>query len=68
MEIGRFTPIVVNGKIVGAVNEDCPEDAKVIPAVIFAPYFSKEIMTKIDGSRFILNLTATLEVPEDEIF
>lgn len=68
MEIERFTPIVINGKIIGTVTENCSENTQAIPAVIFAPYFNKEFMTKVDGRKFILNLTATLEVPEDENF
>ena len=68
MEIERFTPIVVNGKVIGAVTENCSEDIQAIPAVIFTPYFDKGVMTKVDGRKFILNLTATIEVPEDENF
>ena len=66
MKIEKFTPIIVNGKIIGAVSEDCSEDNKIIPAVIFPIYFAKEIQNNTNGEKSIINLTAILEPPEDE--
>ena len=70
MIIPKHTPIIINGKIIGAVAEDCTDERKVIPVNVFLTHFEIEEFQNIYGEKELLALTATFSEPltEDEIF
>lgn len=73
MKISKHTPIVVNGKIIGAVAEDCDnEKCKAISVNLFLCHFEEETFTSVSGKKDIFALTATISIPivprEDENF
>lgn len=70
MIIPKHTPIIVNGKIIGAVAEDCTDEKKTIPVNVFLTHFEAKKFQNIYGEKELLSLTATFSVPltEDENF
>lgn len=70
MIIPKHTPIIINGKIIGAVAEDCTDERKAIPVNVFLTHFEVEKFQNMYGKEELYALTAIFSVPltEDEIF
>lgn len=76
MIIPKYTPIIINGKVIGAVAEDCTvaegctDERKVIPVNVFLMHFEMEKFQNMYGEEELHALIATLSVPptRDEIF
>ena len=70
MKIEKMTPIIVNEKVIGFVNDNCDKNDAGVPAIIFPMFFDNHYLRDKKGyeTEHILALSATFEAPEDEKF
>lgn len=70
MKIDKMTPIIVNGRVIGFVDDVCDKNDAGVPAIIFPMFFDNHYMRDKNGyeNDHVLALSATFEVPEDENF
>ena len=67
-KISKYTPVVVNGQVIGIVMEDTLLESPVLPIGLFYTCFTQDYIRKENGELELYSINAVIPQPEDEIF
>lgn len=67
-KINKYTPVVVNGQVIGVVMEDTLLESPVLPIGLFYPCFTQDYIKKENGELELYSINAIIPEPEDENF
>ena len=67
-KISKYTPVVVNGQVIGIVMEDTLLESPVLPIGLFYTCFTQDYIRKENGELELYSINAVIPQPEDENF
>lgn len=67
-KISKYTPVVVNGQVIGVVMEDTLLESPVLPIGLFFTCFTQDYIKKENGELELYLINAVIPQPEDENF
>lgn len=67
-KISKYTPVVVNGQVIGVVMEDTLLESPVLPIGLFFTCFTQDYIRKENGELELYSINAVIPQPEDENF
>lgn len=67
-KISKYTPVVVNGQVIGVVMEDTLLESPVLPIGLFFTCFTQDYIKKENGELELYSINAVIPQPEDENF
>lgn len=67
-KISKYTPVVVNGQVIGVVMEDTLLESPVLPIGLFFNCFTQDYIKKENGELELYSINAVIPQPEDENF
>lgn len=67
-KINKYTPILVNGQVIGMVTEDTFLEGPVLPIGLFFSCFTQDYIKKENGELELYSINAVIPEPETENF
>lgn len=67
-KIDKFTPVIVNGQVIGIVMEDTLLESPVLPIGLFFSCFTQDYIKKENGELELYSINAIIPEPETENF
>ena len=67
-KINKYTPVLVNGRVIGVVMEDTLLESPVLPIGLYFSCFSQDYIRKENGEIEFYSINAVIPEPEDENF